>query len=288
MSLSTLTEIKAHLGISGSTEDARLTAWLRGTNAMVRRMANSWLYGLISANSLANPTIVTMIGHGLTTGETVVITGSNSTPTIDGERVVTVLTADTFSVPVNVTVAGTAGLVARRITEYHGGDGTQQICLRQTPVQSINSLYYDEGGYYGSSPDPFPAATLLTDGVHYALRRDSIDSPSDSDSGIVERIGTVWGARSERTFRGLLAASTAPGQGNIKVTYTAGFRVVPYDLQLAVHRAVAEIRMTSESGGGMQSESLDYYSYTRLSAVEEAAAMTSVRGLLKRFKKWVF
>lgn len=65
----------------------------------------------ISANSLANPTVVTVVGsgHGLVDGDTVVFASTNSTPNIDGLRTVTKVTDNTFSVPVNVTVAGTAG-----------------------------------------------------------------------------------------------------------------------------------------------------------------------------------
>lgn len=66
----------------------------------------------ISGNTLANPTVVTTSGnHGLTSGDTVVITGSNSTPSINGTHVVTVISPTTFSIPVNVTGAGTAGTV---------------------------------------------------------------------------------------------------------------------------------------------------------------------------------
>lgn len=64
--------------------------------------------GSITANTKANPTVVTSANHGLVSGQTVIITGSNSTPTIDGTHVVTVLTGNTFSVPVN-TSAGSAG-----------------------------------------------------------------------------------------------------------------------------------------------------------------------------------
>ena len=63
----------------------------------------------ISANTAANPSVVTSTAHGLTTGDVIYIVNSNSSPVIDGERTVTVLTADTFSVPVNVTTAGTRG-----------------------------------------------------------------------------------------------------------------------------------------------------------------------------------
>lgn len=66
----------------------------------------------ISGNTIANPTVVTTTAnHNLMTGDTARISGSNSTPTIDGDRVVTVLSPTTFSVAVNVTVAGTTGTV---------------------------------------------------------------------------------------------------------------------------------------------------------------------------------
>jgi len=59
--------------------------------------------------SVANPTVVTATGHGLTTGNQIVLSGSNSTPSIDGVYTVTVTGANTFTVPVNVTVLGSKG-----------------------------------------------------------------------------------------------------------------------------------------------------------------------------------
>jgi len=72
----------------------------------------------IASNSLANPTVVTVVGsgHGLVDGDTVVFASTNSTPNIDGLRTVTRITDNTFSVPVNVTVAGTAGTFKPAIT----------------------------------------------------------------------------------------------------------------------------------------------------------------------------
>lgn len=67
----------------------------------------------ISAISIANPTVVTTTAtHNLTTGQQVLIVGTNSTPVINGVRTITVTASDKFSVPVNVTVAGTAGTIA--------------------------------------------------------------------------------------------------------------------------------------------------------------------------------
>lgn len=63
----------------------------------------------ISSNTVANPSVVTSVAHGLSTNDVVYFVGSNSTPTLNGSRTVTVTGADTFTVPVNVTVAGTTG-----------------------------------------------------------------------------------------------------------------------------------------------------------------------------------
>lgn len=60
-------------------------------------------------NAVGNPTVVTSTAHGLHTGQSITIINSNSTPTLDGTHVVTVVTANTFTIPVNVTVLGSAG-----------------------------------------------------------------------------------------------------------------------------------------------------------------------------------
>lgn len=63
----------------------------------------------ITANTAANPTIVTSVGHGLQTGRIVIISGSDSTPPINGIFQVTVIDANTFSVPYSVETPGTTG-----------------------------------------------------------------------------------------------------------------------------------------------------------------------------------
>jgi hypothetical protein len=65
----------------------------------------------ITSSSVANPSVITTpVPHGLTSGQTILIAGhSGSSPTINGERTVTVVTATTFTIPVNVTVGGTGG-----------------------------------------------------------------------------------------------------------------------------------------------------------------------------------
>lgn len=59
--------------------------------------------------SAANPTVITTTSpHGLETTNQIIITGSNTTPNIDGIHTITKTGANTFTIPVTVTVAGTA------------------------------------------------------------------------------------------------------------------------------------------------------------------------------------
>lgn len=82
----------------------------------------------ITSSSVASPSLITCpCNHGLTTGDSVLIAGhSGSTPTINGERVVTVVSPTTFTIPVNVTVGGTGGTFVPCKT-VSGGAGYLQV-----------------------------------------------------------------------------------------------------------------------------------------------------------------
>jgi len=61
--------------------------------------------GGVTAVSVANPSqITTDAPHGLATGQTVDLTNLTTTPDINGQHVITVTGASTFTIPVNVTV----------------------------------------------------------------------------------------------------------------------------------------------------------------------------------------
>lgn len=70
----------------------------------------SSLSGSITNIGATNPTILTSASHGLINGRIIRITDSNSTPSIDGEYAVTVIDANTFSIPVSVRLPGTSAL----------------------------------------------------------------------------------------------------------------------------------------------------------------------------------
>ena len=66
----------------------------------------------ISTSSIANPTVITTAAaHGLTTGQTVIITEHTGMlpTTVNGTHTVTVTAATTFTIAINVTTGGTGG-----------------------------------------------------------------------------------------------------------------------------------------------------------------------------------
>lgn len=59
--------------------------------------------------SAADPTVITASQHGLLNGDKIVIAGSNSVPSIDGLWSITVIDADSFSIPIEVVTPATVG-----------------------------------------------------------------------------------------------------------------------------------------------------------------------------------
>lgn len=84
-------------------------------------------------NTAANPTIVTATAHGMVDGDQVVIIDSNSTPPINGLYTISQVTANTFAIPVNVTIAGTSGSI-------------QQASVAESSDNEVkvNRLYYSK------------------------------------------------------------------------------------------------------------------------------------------------
>lgn len=127
----------------------------------------------ITANTLANPTVVTSVAHGLTTGDTIFVSGSNSTPVINGDRTVTVLTADTFSVPVNVSVAGTAGTFYKTSRRF----GIRLlVMLTALATGTMVPLLEDsaDNSTWASVSNMTITGMTLADGVRYASVRASL------------------------------------------------------------------------------------------------------------------
>jgi hypothetical protein len=151
--------------------------------------------GSITDISVANPTAVTSANHGLVTGQTIVIAFTDSTPVIDGSRVVTVTGLNTFTVPVNVTVAGTTGAWVRAaaavvaLPEYR--DDTDNLFRMVVTTDSVWNL---SGGSWtrvapadaGEAPDS--TKDKLVDWTYYNL--DDIMVFTNDDDDVFQFDGT--------------------------------------------------------------------------------------------------
>jgi hypothetical protein len=65
--------------------------------------------GSVTNISMDSPTEITSTAHGLFSNRKISISGSDSSPIVDGNHVVTVLNANVFTIPLNVITEGTAG-----------------------------------------------------------------------------------------------------------------------------------------------------------------------------------
>lgn len=287
MSLTTLTAVKNHLEIADTSEDTVLSQLIRGCSAAVRNYTKQYLGGLVASISVASAAVITAPGHGLQTGNTVYLGGTDCSPTLDGLRVVTRLTEDTFSVPITTTVAGTKGYWAVQYTEFYGGDGTQKLKLKQRPVISVDSLYYDQTAYYGTGTDPFNSSTLLVEGTDYVLKRDNASQTEVSLSGHVYGIGRVWTRPTGHPY-GMVSQWPGDALGNIKITYKAGWFPIRDDLQLACNQFVSLVRAMKNQGAGLKSEQYDYYRYELQPMLEQDQQMGGIRQLLSPYRKWVW
>lgn len=135
LQLSKLTKANAEHLLQGIVERGRVLCNLASRSATFDTSATpvdfttdpSAIVIPLTGNTAANPTVVTTaVPHGLTTGQKVLFSGSNSTPSLNGEQTVTVTSATTFTVAVNVTVAGTTGTFVPS-NSVNGGSGYQQI-----------------------------------------------------------------------------------------------------------------------------------------------------------------
>lgn len=135
-------------------------------------------------------------------------------------------------------------------TEYHDGHGLKNLFLEQRPVTAITGVWVDDDGYYGTGSSPFPSSDQWTSGTDFALKR---SDQSEKNAGCLVALRGL----------GLGNGYWPKGDGNIKVTYTAGYTAIPEDLILAIHLLASQVRNAAEKGipGALKSETQGRYSY---------------------------
>ena len=156
---------------------------------------------LTFTNTAANPTVITATAHGMVNGDQVMISGSTSTPNIDGLYNITKTGTNTFTIDVNVTSGG-AGVLIRAVDavfsaneekknrvyyskpqqpeavpllNYLDVGSEDRAILRIFPLR--DSLFvYKEDGLYRISGETAPFVLALFDSRCILLSPDSLDS----------------------------------------------------------------------------------------------------------------
>jgi hypothetical protein len=131
--------------------------------------------------------------------------------------------------------------------------GTGTITLSQaaaltglTTLSFGANIVQDDLSYGGSVPGSFSSpSSQLYYGNDYWIDRDQPDS--SSRCGCLWRINQTW---STKYYAPGINLSTVPinGQGNLMVTYCAGWDKLPYDITLAAERMVAQLRASTRAG----------------------------------------
>lgn len=134
---------------------------------------------LVSIISQANPTqITTPAPHGLASGDAVAFTDTNSTPALAGPYSVTVVDATRFTVPVNVTVAGTRGSFT---AVKHSARRQLAQAIITNPLGMATSL----------APTICNATNLIAANTTYDFEAGAIITDA-SDAAIRSQIATLW------------------------------------------------------------------------------------------------
>lgn len=187
--LSNKTGILVNL-ITGDTVDSLVSKTSNTINANIFNFVSDNT-GTIVSNSVAAASVVTTTGnHGLASTETVTIShpdvDTDSTPTIDGARVVTVTAATTFTVPVNVTVAGTTGTFAYP-SNYFTVENTNEGIASTSTIGNIAS-YLSFTRYLTGNGEDITTRQVLLSSLESAAQ--AIEATAQSLTRVINRQGS--------------------------------------------------------------------------------------------------
>lgn len=103
--------------------------------------------------SASNPTIITSVNHGLTDQQQIIISNSNSVPSINGVYTITRIDNNTFSIPVDVIISGNQGGFTS-LTDLNN-------IVASTDEVSPNRIYYSKI----QQPESVPITNFLDVGA---------------------------------------------------------------------------------------------------------------------------
>lgn len=97
-------------------------------------------YTITNISVDTNAEVTTSENHNLASGDTVVISGSNSNPSIDGTHVVTVTSPTTFTVPVTTAVSGNNGTVEDINSSLEFSNGVDNFTITFSTTTEDSSI----------------------------------------------------------------------------------------------------------------------------------------------------
>jgi hypothetical protein len=116
MALVTMEQAKAHLRVTSDDHNADIELKIAQAGGIILdylkgRANESTASVTVATSSIASPTVITTVAaHTLVNGSSVFISGHvGSTPDINGTWTISNVLASSFTIPVNVTIAGTGG-----------------------------------------------------------------------------------------------------------------------------------------------------------------------------------
>jgi hypothetical protein len=166
--------------------------------------------GSITATTAAATTTITSNAHGLTNGSIVVISGSNTVPSIDGEWTISGIAANTFVIPVTTTAAGSTGTwtsgIARNYPTFTTDTAQDYLdqqaffdeivdALLGEPIAKVTAAAQTAGSFDNSTQGKNVDVTLsvpegVTPSHFYQIYRTTASAGSDVDPG--DDMGLVY------------------------------------------------------------------------------------------------
>ena len=168
------------------------------------------------------------------------------------------------------------GTTATSFTGCSGGSGTLSSAQGQNRVVTP-AVCLDPNGYSGQADGAFPDTLLMAMGSQFMVPTNRSQG-RQAGRGTLLRVGgqgsAFVGSYPETMYRGKLGGQHLPewplGEGNIQVSYTAGYYPIPDDLAMAATMLVAQLVRILPTGANLSSESLGAYSYNVLTSTAES------------------
>lgn len=155
MAIISLEHARDHLRVTSFDDDLDIVRKIDQASYIVFDYLKSRAHntGTIDTSSVANPSVITMTAaHSFVNGQTAIIAGHvDSVPNLNGSHVISNVLGDSFTVPVDVTVAGTGGTVT-----VEWDEDTVPKPVQTAALLMLTHLWEHrgDGGSAGSSQNP--------------------------------------------------------------------------------------------------------------------------------------